>query len=126
MHHTDALSRESPSAALRHLPQGEKTSLILWGRQHKTVLSGFMGISSVGYAATFPSGEGFYSPLRWREGTAAERYFKAICFEMREAIAVGEIHLTDALSWGSYSPLPLCGFSPEGRSGFSRPMGQTA
>ena len=38
------------------------------------------------------------SPPRWGGGTAAERYFKAICFEMREAIAVGEICHTDALS----------------------------
>ena len=60
-----------PSAASRLLPpRGEKISLVLWDRQHKTVLSGFMGISSVGYAATFPSGEGFYSPPRWGGGTA--------------------------------------------------------
>ena len=80
-------------------PEGRNISLVLWDRRHKTVLSGFMGISSVGYAATFPSGEGFYSPLRWRGGTAASDC-EAIEPRIFDAVAVGEMHHTDALSWG--------------------------
>ena len=89
IHLTDALSWGSiPPLPLCGFspPRGEKTSLILWDRQHKTVLSGFMGISSVGYAATFPSGEGFYSPLRC-ERIPASRFDRE---------AVGEMHHTDA------------------------------
>ena len=62
VHHTDALSRGSSPPLLLFVispPRGDQNFLVLWDRRHKTDLSGFMGISSVGYAATFSSGEGF-------------------------------------------------------------------
>ncbi len=40
-------------------PRGDQGTLVLWDRRHKTVLSGFMGISSTTSWSPFSSGEGF-------------------------------------------------------------------
>ena len=62
-----------------------------------------------------------YSPLRGRGGTAAAENRENLS-DSSDAVAVGEMHHTDA---PSRDRLPLCRFasSPQGGSGISHPTG---